>query len=56
MQACMDLAAIIISGTKISFFWNLAYQYATGISVNAIEGFTAFLGKREPKWDESSIF
>jgi len=39
-----------------------AYQYAIemmaleGVSVNAIEGFTAFLGKRKPEWDESSIF
>jgi enoyl-CoA hydratase/carnithine racemase len=39
-----------------------AYQYAIemmaleGISVNATEGFTAFLGKRDPKWDESTIF
>jgi enoyl-CoA hydratase/carnithine racemase len=39
-----------------------AYHYAKemmaleGISVNATEGFTAFLDKREPKWDESGIF
>ncbi len=39
-----------------------AYSYAIemmalqGISVNSTEGFTAFLAKREPKWDESTIF
>lgn len=39
-----------------------AYHYAkemmalAGVSVNATEGFTAFLEKREPRWDESSIF
>jgi hypothetical protein len=39
-----------------------AYHYAIemmaleGISVNATEGFTAFLDKREPKWDESTIY
>jgi len=39
-----------------------AYQYAkemmalAGVSVNATEGFTAFLEKRDPHWDESSIF
>ena len=39
-----------------------AYQYTkemmamAGVSVNAIEGFSAFIEKREPKWDESSIF
>ncbi len=39
-----------------------AYQYAkemmalAGVSVNATEGFQAFLDKREPKWDESSVF
>jgi enoyl-CoA hydratase/carnithine racemase len=39
-----------------------AYQYAkemmalAGISVNATEGFSAFLEKRDPKWDESTIY
>ena len=39
-----------------------AYHYAkemmalAGVSVNATEGFTAFLDKREPKWDESTVF
>jgi len=39
-----------------------AYHYAKemmaleGVSVNATEGFTAFLDKREPNWDESTIF
>jgi enoyl-CoA hydratase/carnithine racemase len=39
-----------------------AYHYAkemmalAGVSVNATEGFTAFLEKREPKWDESTVF
>jgi len=39
-----------------------AYHYAkemmalAGISVNATEGFTAFLEKREPNWDESTVF
>ena len=39
-----------------------AYQYAkemmamAGVSTNSIEGFTAFLEKREPAWDESTPF
>jgi enoyl-CoA hydratase/carnithine racemase len=39
-----------------------AYHYAkemmalAGVSVNATEGFTAFLEKREPNWDESTVF
>jgi enoyl-CoA hydratase/carnithine racemase len=39
-----------------------AYQYAkemmamAGVSVNSTEGFTAFIDKREPVWDESSVF
>ena len=39
-----------------------AYHYAkemmalAGVSVNATEGFKAFLDKREPHWDESTIF
>jgi enoyl-CoA hydratase/carnithine racemase len=39
-----------------------AYHYAkemmalAGISDNATEGFSAFLEKREPKWDESTIY
>ncbi len=39
-----------------------AYQYTkemmalAGVSVNAIEGFSAFIEKREPRWDESTIF
>jgi enoyl-CoA hydratase/carnithine racemase len=39
-----------------------AYHYAkemmalAGISVNATEGFSAFLEKRDPKWDESTIY
>ena len=39
-----------------------AYQYAkemmamSGVSTNAIEGFTAFIEKREPVWDESTPF
>jgi enoyl-CoA hydratase/carnithine racemase len=39
-----------------------AYHYAKemmalqAISVNSTEGFTAFLDKRDPKWEESSIF
>jgi len=39
-----------------------AYHYAkemmalAGVSVNATEGFTAFLEKREPQWDESTVF
>jgi enoyl-CoA hydratase/carnithine racemase len=39
-----------------------AYQYAkemmalAGVSVNATEGFTAFLEKRAPRWDESTVF
>jgi enoyl-CoA hydratase/carnithine racemase len=39
-----------------------AYHYAkemmalAGVSVNATEGFTAFLEKRDPHWDESTIF
>jgi enoyl-CoA hydratase/carnithine racemase len=27
-----------------------------GVSVNSTEGFTAFLEKRDPKWDESTVF
>jgi len=39
-----------------------AYNYAKemmameGVSVNSIEGFTAFIEKREPVWDESTVF
>ena len=39
-----------------------AYQYAKemmamqGVSANSTEGFTAFLEKREPVWDESGVF
>jgi enoyl-CoA hydratase/carnithine racemase len=39
-----------------------AYQYAkemmamAGVSVNSTEGFTAFLEKRDPVWDESTSF
>lgn len=39
-----------------------AYHYAkemmavAGVSKNATEGFTAFLEKREPTWDESTVF
>ncbi len=39
-----------------------AYQYAkemmalAAVSPNAIEGFTAFIEKRMPKWDESTVF
>ena len=39
-----------------------AYHYAkemmamAGVSVNSTEGFTAFLEKREPVWDESTPF
>jgi enoyl-CoA hydratase/carnithine racemase len=39
-----------------------AYHYAKemmasqGVSINSTEGFTAFIEKREAKWDESSIF
>lgn len=39
-----------------------AYHYAkemmalAGVSVNATEGFSAFIEKREPKWDESTVF
>ena len=39
-----------------------AYHYAkemmavAGVSVNSTEGFTAFLEKRNPQWDESTIF
>ncbi|MCF8142885.1 MAG: enoyl-CoA hydratase/isomerase family protein [Deltaproteobacteria bacterium] len=39
-----------------------AYQYAkemmamAGVSTNAIEGFTAFIEKREPMWDEATPF
>ncbi len=39
-----------------------AYHYAkemmalAGVSINATEGFTAFIEKRKPKWDESSVF
>lgn len=39
-----------------------AYHYAkemmavAGVSTNATEGFTAFLEKREPVWDESTVF
>ncbi|MBW1780144.1 MAG: enoyl-CoA hydratase/isomerase family protein [Deltaproteobacteria bacterium] len=39
-----------------------AYQYAkemmamAGVSTNATEGFTAFIEKREPVWDESTPF
>ena len=39
-----------------------AYQYAkemmamAGVSTNSIEGFTAFIEKREPAWDESTPF
>lgn len=39
-----------------------AYHYAiemmamAGVSVNATEGFTAFIEKREPVWDESTIY
>jgi hypothetical protein len=27
-----------------------------GVSANSTEGFTAFLEKREPVWDESTVF
>jgi enoyl-CoA hydratase/carnithine racemase len=39
-----------------------AYHYAKemmamqGVSVNSTEGFTAFIEKREPAWDDSTIF
>jgi enoyl-CoA hydratase/carnithine racemase len=39
-----------------------AYHYAkemmamAGVSVNATEGFTAFIEKRDPQWDESTVF
>lgn len=39
-----------------------AYQYAkemmamAGVSVNAIEGFSAFIESREPVWDESTPY
>ncbi len=39
-----------------------AYHYAkemmavAGVSTNSTEGFTAFLEKREPVWDESTPF
>jgi len=39
-----------------------AYHYAkemmavAGVSANSTEGFTAFLEKREPVWDESTPF
>ncbi len=39
-----------------------AYHYAKemmameGVSVNATEGFSAFIEKREPVWDESTVF
>jgi len=39
-----------------------AYHYAkemmavAGVSTNSTEGFTAFLEKREPVWDESTVF
>ncbi|MBW2284064.1 MAG: enoyl-CoA hydratase/isomerase family protein [Deltaproteobacteria bacterium] len=39
-----------------------AYYYAkemmamAGVSVNSIEGFTAFIEKRDPVWDESTVF
>jgi enoyl-CoA hydratase/carnithine racemase len=39
-----------------------AYQYAkemmamAGVSVNSTEGFSAFLEKRSPVWDESTVF
>jgi len=39
-----------------------AYHYAkemmamAGVSTNSTEGFTAFLEKREPMWDESTPF
>ena len=38
-----------------------AYMYAKemmaqeGVSVNATEGFTAFLGKRDPVWNEDTF-
>ena len=39
-----------------------AYHYAkemmamAGVSVNSTEGFTAFIEKRDPQWDESTVF
>jgi enoyl-CoA hydratase/carnithine racemase len=39
-----------------------AYHYAkemmamAGVSVNSIEGFSAFIEKREPVWDESTVY
>jgi len=39
-----------------------AYHYAKemmameGVSVNSTEGFTSFIEKREPEWDESTVF
>jgi enoyl-CoA hydratase/carnithine racemase len=39
-----------------------AYHYAKemmameGVSVNSTEGFTAFIEKRDPAWDESTVF
>ncbi len=39
-----------------------AYHYAKemmameGVSVNSTEGFTAFIDKRDPAWDESTVF
>jgi enoyl-CoA hydratase/carnithine racemase len=39
-----------------------AYQYTkemmamAGVSVNSTEGFTAFIEKREPVWDETTVF
>jgi len=58
----------VISMSKQVFYSQIemtewqAYQYAkemmamAGVSTNAIEGFTAFIEKREPVWDESSPF
>jgi enoyl-CoA hydratase/carnithine racemase len=39
-----------------------AYHYAKemmameGVSINSTEGFTAFIEKRDPVWDESTVF
>ena len=48
--------------SQIEMTESQAYQYAkemmamAGVSVNAIEGFSAFIENREPVWDESSPF
>jgi enoyl-CoA hydratase/carnithine racemase len=58
----------VISMSKQVFYAQIemtewqAYQYAkemmamAGVSTNATEGFTAFIEKREPAWDESTPF